>query len=146
MPHQDDTYQIIWLIRRLFRSLAQRADESLRDLDISAADRAVMEFLYPGKQQSVPAIAAQYQVSRQHVQVTTNRLVEAGFLATTANPRHKRSPLIGLTGNGRKLFETIKTRESNIIDALFSGISGSDLEITRNTLKTLLDELNRGDT
>jgi DNA-binding MarR family transcriptional regulator len=73
---QDVHYQIIWLIRRLFRSLSQKSDEMLRELGITAADRAVLEFLYPDAALSVPEIAKRYDVSRQHVQVTVNPLLE----------------------------------------------------------------------
>ena len=73
MQPTGNAYQIVWLIRRLFRALAQKSDDSLQDLGISVADRAVMEFLQPDQKLSVPEIAERYQVSRQHVQVTVNR-------------------------------------------------------------------------
>jgi len=138
-----DTYQIIWLVRRLFRALALESNEMLEDLGISVADRAVMEFLYPDRQLSVPAIAAQYQVSRQHVQATVNSLLEAGLVATRENPRHRRSPLIALNASGRKLFDRVSKRETKVIDALFSGIPTRELQHTRQTLQSLLNELSR---
>ena len=66
MPNQEQSadYQIIWLIRRLFRALSQKSNESLQDLGVSVADRAVMEFLYPDESLSVPEIAERYHVSR----------------------------------------------------------------------------------
>jgi hypothetical protein len=42
---ESEPYQVIWLIRRLFRALAQRSNENLEGFGISVADRAVMEFL-----------------------------------------------------------------------------------------------------
>ncbi|SFK27629.1 hypothetical protein SAMN05216302_100360 [Nitrosomonas aestuarii] len=47
--NEKELYQIIWLIRRLFRALAQQSSENLEDYGISVADRAVMEFLYHQK-------------------------------------------------------------------------------------------------
>ena len=76
---------------------AQRSNDGLQELGVSAADRAVMEFLYPDEKLSVPEIAERYQVSRQHVQMTVNELLESGFLTKKVNPRHKRSQLIALT-------------------------------------------------
>lgn len=138
-----DTYQIIWLVRRLFRALARESNRMLEDLGISAADRAVMEFLYPDRQLSVPAIAAQYQVSRQHVQTTVNSLLESRLIATRDNPRHRRSPLIELTARGRKLFDRVSKREAKVVDALFANVSGRELQVTRQTLQSLLNELSR---
>ena len=138
-----DSYRIIWLVRRLFRALAQESNRMLEDLGISAADRAVMEFLYPDRQLSVPAIAAQYQVSRQHVQATVNSLLEAGLVATRDNPRHRRSPLIVLQASGRKLFDRVLKREAKVVDGLFAGISARELQVTRQTLESLFNELSR---
>jgi hypothetical protein len=93
MQAQSPQYEVTWLIRRVFRAMAQLADSYLRAHGLSAADRAVLEFLYPDGALSVPEIAARYQVSRQHVQVTVNTLLDDGFLQSRPNPRHKRSPL-----------------------------------------------------
>jgi len=142
MQDIDDAYQIIWLTRRLFRALAQKSDDSLQDLGISVADRAVMEFLHPDQTLSVPEIAERYQVSRQHVQVTVNSLSDAGILVAKVNPRHKRSPLISLTDKGKTMFRRIKTRDTRIIKTLFSSVTEQDRRITRKTLATLLTELN----
>lgn len=142
MEEVDDAYQIIWLTRRLFRALAQKSDESLQDLGISVADRAVMEFLHPDETLSVPEIAQRYQVSRQHVQVTVNSLSDAGLLVAKVNPRHKRSPLISLTDKGKRLFRTIKSRDTLVVKKLFSNVPAKDRRITQKTLATLLRELN----
>jgi len=140
--HTDNSdYQIVWLIRRLFRALAQRSSDGLTDVGISAADRAVMEFLYPDQNLSVPEIASRYQVSRQHVQATVNRLLDAGLAVASENPRHKRSPLIGLTRRGNSLFAKIAKRDLDAIDALFERISKNDRQVTRETLETLLERL-----
>ena len=140
MQQADDPYQIVWLIRRLFRALAQKSDENLQESGISVADRAVMEFLHPDETLSVPEIAERYQVSRQHVQVTVNSLLGAGILVTRMNPRHKRSPLIALTPKGKGMFRTIKVRDTKAVKKLFSGVPEKDRRVTLKTLQTLLDE------
>jgi DNA-binding MarR family transcriptional regulator len=142
---ESDSYQVIWLIRRLFRALAQKSGENLEGFAITVADRAVMEFLYPDKTLSVPEIAGRYQVSRQHVQVTVNSLLDKQLAVTRDNPRHKRSPLITLTAKGRKLFGRVLERDEQAIEALFSAVSAKRVQTTRETLQSLLNELRRGD-
>ena len=137
----SDQYQVIWLIRRLFRALSQKSSENLEGLGISVAERAVMEFLYPEKMLSVPEIAEQYNVSRQHIQVTVNSLLESGLAATKENPRHKRSPLIMLNAEGRELFSTVLKKDEEAIFLLFSDISEDKVQITRQTLQSLLNKL-----
>ena len=138
---ESESYQIIWLIRRLFRALGQKSSEYLEGFGISVADRAVMEFLYPEKMLSVPAIAEQYKVSRQHIQVTVNSLLEKKLVVTKENPRHKRSPLIMLNAKGRKLFTVILKKDEETVSLLFSHVSKNNVQITRQTLQTLLNKL-----
>jgi len=144
MKHQarnELCYETIWLVRRLFRALAQHADDYLEEYGLSAADRAVMEFLYPDKELTVPAIAEQYDVSRQHVQVTVNSLLEKSVIGTVPNPRHKRSSLVLLTKAGRKAFSSVRRQESAIVSDLFSAVSDSELKSTHHTLGKLFRQL-----
>lgn len=138
---QTEAYQVTWLIRRLFRAMAERADRYLGDAGLSAADRAVLEFLYPDRRLTVPDIARRYQVTRQHVQATANGLVDRDLVQTLDNPRHKRSPLLRLSDRGRQLFERIRRRETLLLDDLFADIEIADIATTRRTLQRLLDQL-----
>lgn len=134
----DPRYTITWLIRRLFRAMAATADGYLADSGLSAADRAVMEFLYPDRRLPVPEIASLYDVSRQHVQVTVNRLVGNGLLVAEDNPRHKRSPLYRLDDNGRAAFAEIRANEAALLERIFRDIDEEDVDATRRTLEALL--------
>ena len=140
-PTTSDSYQVVWLIRRLFRAFGQKADAMLQERGITAADRAVLEFLHPDQELTVPEVARKYDVSRQHVQVTVNRLIDLDLLELAENPRHKRSSLVRMTKRGRKLFETILENDKRVIDALFADISDRDVHTTRRTLQGLLNAL-----
>ena len=137
----NENYQVVWLVRRLFRALAQKASENLGQYQLSVADRAVMEFLYPQEQLSVPEIASRYQVSRQHVQVTVNALRNKGLLESRPNPRHKRSVLMELSEKGGELFAEILAKDKETVEKLFSAVPPEDRKTTRRTLETLLREL-----
>lgn len=139
----NENYQVVWLVRRLFRALAQKASENLGQYQLSVADRAVMEFLYPQEQLSVPEIASRYQVSRQHVQVTVNTLRDKGLLESRPNPRHKRSVLMELSEKGGELFAEILAKDKETVEQLFSTVPPVDRKTTRRTLETLLRELSR---
>jgi DNA-binding MarR family transcriptional regulator len=121
--------------------MADKADSYLKPLGINAADRAILEFLYPDNALTVPEVAKRYNVSRQHVQVTVNPLLEAGLLKQQPNPAHKRSPHIVLTAAGRKLFDRIRKADQRAIEALFADVSVTGQQQTRATLTTLLKRL-----
>jgi DNA-binding MarR family transcriptional regulator len=133
----EQAYEITWLIRRIFRGMAAAADRYLEESGLSAADRAVMEFLYPDDMLSVPDIARRYQVSRQHVQVTVNGLLQRGLLRSVSNPKHKRSRLIRLSELGRECFAEIRRNEAAAVDGLFAGIADEEITATHQTLQTL---------
>ena len=137
MAHDNTQYDVVWLIRRLFRAMAQASDDTLADSGLTAADRAVMEFLYPDERLSVPEIAARYAVSRQHVQVTVNGLLKSGLLRSEPNPRHKRSALLRLSDLGRAAFADIRHNEAAVLDQLFADLDDNAVATTRDTLKQL---------
>ena len=143
MPQQntDRAYEVTWLIRRLFRAMGAQADDYLADTGLSAADRAVMEFLYPEEELSVPDIARRYDVSRQHVQMTVNGLVSKGLVRSIPNPKHKRSRLIRLSRLGRDSFEEIRRSETAVVQHIFAGISDNALNTTQATLTALLKKI-----
>ncbi len=145
MINVDAGYEVVWLVRRLFRAMADTADQYLKDDELTAADRAVMEFLYPEQQLSVPAIAAKYRVSRQHVQVTVNRLIRRGLIRALANPQHKRSPLMRLSELGRETFAEIRRNESVIIEKMFADLRGEDIDVARQLLRSLLVRFESGE-
>jgi len=147
MKQQDveNAYGVIWLVRRLFRAMSAAADAYLEHDDLTAADRAVMEFLFPEEKLSVPAIARKYQVSRQHVQVTINRLRQSGLVAAEANPRHRRSQLFRLSDLGREAFAEIRHNEAAVVRKLFSGLDPDDVDATQRLLRSLLKRLESGE-
>lgn len=145
MMKAGNNYEITWLVRRIFRGMARVAGEALEPLGITAADRAVMEFLFPDEALSVPEIAKRYDVSRQHVQATVNSLSEQRLVEHRPNPRHKRSDLIRLTPKGRALFEKVREQETGLIDALFDGLSKSQLATTQKVLNQLNRRLEEGE-
>lgn len=143
--NNEDRYQTVWLVRRLFRAMARVSEERLKEQGISVADRAVLEFLYPDARLAVPEIADRYDVSRQHVQVTVNRLLAAGLVATRNNPRHKRSPHVVLSPAGRALFKKIRSHDLRLVDRLFANIPDKSLQTTNRTLRTIWNQLNEGE-
>jgi len=143
MPQKpvNQKYEIVWLIRRLFRAMSRESEHYLQGWELMPADRAVMEFLYPDNKLTVPSIASRYDVSRQHVQVTANRLLNMKMVLQETNPGHKRSRFLRLSSQGRKCFREIRDREADILDRLFVDIPRSEIKVTCRVLGTVLNTL-----
>ena len=139
MTSTDSQYGIIWLTRRLFQALAQVSNQNLAEHGITASHRAVMEFLYPEDRMTMSDVARKHNVTRQHIQVVANELLDMGLLESHINPASKRAPHLALSKKGCKLFEKIRKQEASVIEGIFYEISPRNVEITRKTLQALLE-------
>jgi len=81
----------------------------------TAGRRGVLTDLLEEGALTVPEMARRRNVSRQHVQVMVNSLVEDGLVTLEPNPRHKRSRLVTITGQGRKTVRAMLDREAALL-------------------------------
>ncbi len=128
-------------VRSLFHRLRAVGDRLHADLGVTTAMRGVMESLAKGGPMTVPQMARQRPVSRQHIQMLVNQLAEAGLCASRPNPGHKRSVLIELTEDGKRVFEEIRRREAAAIADLFAELGEDDLATTGRTLARMVAAL-----
>ena len=143
--HGQPLRQAILAVRRLFHVLAGTADRAHADLGITASMRAVMETLHERGSRTVPQVAREQDVSRQHIQVVVNGLLEGGMVECLDNPDHLRSPIVRLTAAGTKACEAIRRREARLLAELTKKIPGADLKVTLKTLNAMETGLNRQD-
>lgn len=134
----DDLVHITALVRRLFHRMGNAWNGLHKALGVSARMRAVMECLADADK-SVPAIASEKEVTRQHIQTIVNELLEANLVHRIENPAHKRSALIALTPEGKKVLATILDREADLLPAIAQHLQHLELRTTADTLAQLLD-------
>jgi DNA-binding MarR family transcriptional regulator len=137
MKNRNSLIALIDAIRLAFNQMRASADAAHADLGITAAMRAVLERLARGGPQTVPDMARARNVSRQHIQKIVDRLGDAGLIDLKVNPAHKRSPLIVLSADGRKLFRVIEKREATILACIGLDLEGHDLIAAADALKAL---------
>jgi DNA-binding MarR family transcriptional regulator len=138
-------YRVIWQTRRLFQRLASEFPAPALYPGLSAAQRAILEFLDRGDEQTVPEMARRRAVSRQHVQTLVNDLVERGWVTAVTNPAHRRSPLIRLTTEGRDVIGRVKASDAMSAQEIGRRFSAEDLQITERTLRALDEFLSSGE-
>ncbi|MBF0370833.1 MAG: MarR family transcriptional regulator [Magnetococcales bacterium] len=124
-------------VRACFNRLKALGDELHSDLGISASMRAVMEALHVGEEQTVPQIARGKAVSRQHIQILTNKLAENGLVKIRSNPNDKRSPLVSLSEKGKITFSVMHQREKEAFDDLITGLAGCNFDAALEVLEAM---------
>ena len=136
-PKAHTLYQLIRQIRSGFNLLRVLGDDLHRDLQVTAAMRAVMETLADDGEQTVPQIARAKSVSRQHIQVNVDALLRKALVVLRDNPSHLRSPFVALTQQGQSTFTTMRRREADLLERLAKGFNVDQLEQATRTLGTL---------
>jgi DNA-binding MarR family transcriptional regulator len=125
-------------VRGVFNRLKVLGDELHGDLDVTTAMRAVMETLSDAGPMTVPQIAKLKGVTRQHIQLLADALIEGGFASVKENPAHRRSSLIALTDKGRRTFTKMRAREAPLIEELAAEFDAQELERATGVLTRLM--------
>ena len=142
-PDSKELNLLIVQIRSSFNLLKARGEQLLADIQINPSMRAVLEALYKKGPQTVPQIAKQKNVSRQHIQVIMNALLQSEHVEQADNPAHKRSPVFSLTGIGKSAFEEALKREAKPLREMADALPLQDLPVATRFLEHLNEELTR---
>jgi DNA-binding MarR family transcriptional regulator len=128
-------------VRAAFNRLKGLADELHGDLEITAGMRSVMEALAEQGTMTVPQIARLKGVSRQHIQLLADALVEADLASVKENPAHRRSSLIALTDKGKRASAKMRAREAPIVAELANEFDAQELDCATAVLTRLAASL-----
>ncbi len=119
----------------LFHRLRAEAEAVHTQGKLSAGLRGVLLELHRLGHQTVPQMARTRPVSRQHIQILVNRLLEDGFVELRPNPAHKRSSLVALTARGKQEVEATQRREEQLLSHLQVKLKPCDVKHAVETLK-----------
>jgi DNA-binding MarR family transcriptional regulator len=127
----------------LHEALTEAMDEVHEKTGLRTSQRKVgraIAWLGPA---SVPQIAATLKVSRQFVQTVCDELEEAGLVALSENPRHKRSKLMSLSEAGRRALARAEAAEAAIIEKTLPNVNAASLASASALLEEMQDRLRR---
>jgi DNA-binding MarR family transcriptional regulator len=140
--------ELIWEVRRLFRELAQAADVALAPIGITAAERALIEFL---AREDAPItlseVARKSSVSRQHVHQTLGRL-DARWVVRTTDPKDARSVTLRLSKEGQAVWKRIRAVDGLLLEQLAERLNDKrvrDGVVALRDLRRALKEIDRGE-
>jgi DNA-binding MarR family transcriptional regulator len=103
-------------VRLLWHAAVESAERLHEQEPVTLGMRAVLEYLHTHGTAAVPQMARSRLVTRQHIQVLVNSLLESGLVAMAENPAHRRSGLVRLTDVGRRTFERMRRRERGLLE------------------------------
>jgi DNA-binding MarR family transcriptional regulator len=133
----DDVIALLDEVRLLFHRAAQVTEGLHGPEEITAGGRAVLEHLENAGPMSASELARRRHVSRQHIQLLVNSLLERELVTAQENPSHRRSPLLALTPIGARTIRRMTTRERRELARLDLPVAKDDLIAARDTLAAL---------
>lgn len=105
----------------------------------------LLRSLAEGGPATVPTLARQRPVARQHIQKLADEAAAQGLVAFVDNPDHKRSKLVTLTPKGARAFAKIDDKVRRRAAALAAGFAVDELETTAAILRRLRQALGSRD-
>ena len=87
----------------------------------------IMSALAANRGRTVPDLARERTVSRQHIQSVVNELLDAGLAMAVRNPSHRRSPLLELTDEGLRRLRIVEAREAEYLTRIAPSVSHLEL-------------------
>lgn len=142
----DDLMRLADEARRLFHRFKYVADALHdRNSDSASGRRGILRALERLGPSTVPELARDRPVSRQHIQTLVNPMIEDGLVAVRENPAHRRSPHIVLTDKGRAELAEIIKRERRLVQLLRAELSAEEIARSAALLETFRQRLERPD-
>ena len=118
-----------------FHRLKIIAEEVHHQGEMSGGLRSLLRSLDNHGEQTVPQMARDRSVTRQHIQPLVNQLAEAGYIEFVENPAHKRSPFVRLTPRGKKTVDAMNRREHKLLSKSGVGVPDKKMREAAETLR-----------
>src|SRR5262245_18778371 len=141
MDAMDAVEALLNEVRLTFHRAVQVAEELHAAEPITVGQRAILEYLRRSVPSAVPAIARARLVTRQHVQVLVNGLLDEGLVELRPNPVHLRSSLVALTPAGERAIGRMKKREAQRLSRTVLGATRAEIERATRTLRAVREAL-----
>ena len=119
-------------VRLLYHRIVQVGELLHVDESVSLGMRAVLEYLLRNGPTTVPEIARSRSVTRQHIQILVNDLLDQDLVVLEDNPLHKRSSLVTLTKESERIIRRMRKRESQLYHGTKFGVKRNELKMARD--------------
>ena len=121
-------------VRLLYHQIVRVGETLHTDEPVTLGMRGVLEFLQGNGPATVPDIARSRSVTRQHIQMLVNSLLDSELVTLQTNPQHKRSSLVALTPDGLRIIRRMRRREARFLDQTEFGLRPARIRETAAAL------------
>jgi DNA-binding MarR family transcriptional regulator len=144
-PHIEAFNTLVEETAALFHRLRAIAEILHEQGEMSGGRRSVLLGLERLGPQTVPQMARARPVSRQHIQILVNGLLEDEYVELIPNPAHKRSGLVQLTAKGREFIVEMRKRELEMHRLVDLGVTAVEMASASEILQVVREALSSAD-
>lgn len=135
---ESKNLRVIYLIKRVELLVRTRLETSLRDLEVTAGQYAVLSLLPRMPEASSAQLSRSVGVTPQTMAETITSFERQKLISREQSSTHKRVLKISLTDKGRALLKECEMRASQIEDDLFGELGPGDIGQLRDILNLIL--------
>ena len=139
MTDADDLYNLIRLVRPLYKALEGAVVRELQGTGLTVTERAVLEQVHNNGAMPVPRIGDALIIPRQFVQKTADGLIDKGLVERRRNKAHRRSALIALTTLGAELITDVLAKEAGVTGRVAACLAPSDVATAKAVIETMIE-------
>jgi DNA-binding MarR family transcriptional regulator len=137
-PRSDTTLELSELLSHTARRLRRGSSVQLAPLGLTYGQARVLRLVAAdGRPLRMADLAAALEVVPRSVTTMVDALEAAGLVARHADPGDRRSVLVALSGDGRRLLERLDAARRDSAEEVFGGLDG----VQRHQLLELLGVL-----
>ncbi|AYN43028.1 MarR family transcriptional regulator [Streptomyces dangxiongensis] len=133
----DHLTEVFDLVGPLYRRVHRKVEQAAPIEGLSVGVRAVLDLLRARGPMTVPQMGRAQALSRQFVQRMVNDAARQGLVESVANPAHRRSSLIRLTGPGRAAIAAVRAREHELLRRVGGDLSMADVDACLRVLAAM---------
>ncbi len=138
-PQVESVLDIADLLGQVVRDLHRGTNEALAPLGVSRAQSRVIRLLAPGPLR-MATIAERLAVVPRTVTDLIDGVEAAGLAARQPDPEDRRSTLVGLTPDGRRLVERLEVARRASAERALGRLDPAERAVLRRLLRRLADE------
>ena len=138
MTNADSLYELIRLVRPLYKSLEGAVIRELEGTGLTVTERAVLEQIHDNGPMPVPRIGDALVLPRQFVQKTVDGMMDKRLVERRQNKAHRRSALIVLTPLGAELIADVLIREAKVTARVAANLEPSDVAAAKRVIETMI--------
>ncbi|MGA4838377.1 MarR family winged helix-turn-helix transcriptional regulator [Streptomyces sp. G45] len=131
--------EVFDLVGPLYRRVQRKVEQSEPIEGLSVGVRAVLDLLRRHGPMTVPQMGRAQSLSRQFVQRMVHDAAARGLVEITANPAHRRSSLIRLTGDGEAAISAAAAREHAVMRQVRGDLTDADVTACVRVLTSMLE-------